>query len=270
VGFDSDANYTGSPSAMGIRLDDTGKLITVYPRGEGSSVDMSRPHFVKIAQDGSAIIYAEVRLPNHTGLFEVVGTIDDFAEGRWLYGKVSGSGNGKNRPLEVSFHGANGQYVMGRTTVLGGRNLVDLFDVTGLAGNISAQYSGQTGYGGDVGITIHFGSDVTWDGSFNGGADQAGVLISTATDGSRIATGNVGFNVTGGQVSGINLVARDGQLSASDASSISGQVNAALFGDNANRVGGVADIQKSTSTYSQGARHVTTFSADFDKVSGDQ
>jgi len=267
--FNSDANFTGAPSARGIRLDDSGNLITVYPKGEGGSIDMSRPHFVQIEQNGSATIYAEIRLPNTTGLFEVVGTIDNFAEGRWLYGKVSGKGNGRDKPLDLAFHGGTGHYVMGKTTVLGGRNLIDLFDVTGLAGNISAHYSGQTAYGGDVGVTIHFGSQVTWDGSFNGGADRAGVVVSTATDGSQVATGQVGFNVTGGQVSGINLVARDGQLSASDAVSISGQVNAALFGSNAEKLGGVADITKSTADYTE-ARHATTFSAGFDKVTGDQ
>lgn len=117
-----------------------------------------------------------------------------------------------------------GQFIGGITTSLSQLN--DF--VSSLEGRSTVTYSGWTfrEYGTRDArlhsLTINFG-DNSWDASFGGRS---------------------GFEVTDGQVSGINFSAGSDQLSARDAVSVTGSVNGAIFGNQAQSVGGMIDIVK--------------------------
>jgi hypothetical protein len=138
-----------------------------------------------------------------------------------------------------------------------------------LSGDLVAEYRGHSAWGAGVQLSVNF-SNQTWGGSFNGGQD--GQVMAYASENGTTIVGQVGFNIDGGTINGVNLNADSNALSALDGT-VSGNVNASFFGDNAGEIGGVADIVK-TQTVAQpnivseniagyvDAVHVTTFSAD--------
>ncbi|MDO6592629.1 transferrin-binding protein-like solute binding protein [Neptuniibacter sp. 1_MG-2023] len=137
-----------------------------------------------------------------------------------------------------------------------------------LSSNLVAEYRGHSAWGAGVQLSVNF-SNQTWGGSFNGGQD--GQVMAYASENGTTIVGQVGFNIDGGTINGVNLNADSNALSALDGT-VSGNVNASFFGDNAGEIGGVADIVK-TQTVTQpsvvseniagytDAVYVTTFSA---------
>lgn len=129
-----------------------------------------------------------------------------------------------------------------------------LSDIANLqAGNVTADYYGRTFDGWTpVHIQVNFGPG-TWSGSWNEGADG---YTSTYTDsnGTKYVRGEVGFNAEG-TINGANI--QSTSVSAGDGT-VSGQVQGNFFGNNADVLGGVADITKTTEGYDN-AKHVDVF-----------
>ena len=135
-----------------------------------------------------------------------------------------------------------------------------------LSGDLIAQYKGHSAWGAPVQLSVNF-SNQTWGGSFNGGYD--GQVMTYASENGTTVVGQVGFNIQGGTINGINLSADSNALSAFDGA-VSGTVNASFFGEKGGEIAGVADIVKTQAGtqpnvpsvnvegYSD-AVHVTTF-----------
>ena len=166
------------------------------------------------------------------------------AEGTWSSSTLSPSG----------FDNANGAVWAGITT-----SLEQLNDYTGSNGVI-ASYSGITMHGGTFAASIDFGNN-TWNGAWNNGDVQGdGLVRTTATN----VVGQVAFAVTNGTVDGINFMANSGNLSAVDGV-VTGTVNGAVFGGNAQSVVGMVDIVKSTNEYTD-LQHETLFAGVNDAI----
>ncbi|KXJ57157.1 MAG: hypothetical protein ACJAZ4_001130 [Neptuniibacter pectenicola] len=166
------------------------------------------------------------------------------AEGTWSDSTLSRSG----------FDNANGAVWAGITT-----SLDQLNDYTGSNGVI-ASYSGITMHGGTFAASIDFGNN-TWNGAWNNGDVQGdGFVRTTATN----VVGQVAFAVTNGTVDGINFMANSGNLSAVDGV-VTGSVNGAIFGGNAQSVVGMVDIVKSTNEYTD-LQHETLFAGVNDAI----
>lgn len=142
----------------------------------------------------------------------------------------------------------DGQFIGGTTTSLDQLNEF----VSNLNGAV-ATYSGWAfgAYGARTSqldsLSINFGTR-TWDATFNGGENGRVRTVQTI-DGNTQLLGEVGFAVTGGAVNGINFSAGSNQLSALDASDVSGTVNGAVFGDAAQSVAGMIDVTKDGQAY---------------------
>ncbi|MAY42126.1 transferrin-binding protein-like solute binding protein [Neptuniibacter sp. UBA6509] len=165
-----------------------------------------------------------------------------------------------------------GSFVYGTTSTLDDlsslkNELGSLDNFAQFNNQIVATYIGHTALGAGVNLNINF-TDNTWGGSFNNGYDTRVTAYSSANGTS--VTGHVGFDINGGTIDGVNLVAGSSALSAKDGS-VNGSVTASFFGPNASEIGGVADIEKTKSNTSpaniqqpspsyENAAHVTTFS----------
>jgi hypothetical protein len=176
--------------------------------------------------------------------FDNVFPLLGVAEGTWSDSTLSRSG----------FDNANGAVWAGITT-----SLDQLNDYTGSNGVI-ASYSGITMHGGTFAASIDFGNN-TWNGAWNNGDVQGdGFVRTTATN----VVGQVAFAVTNGTVDGINFMANSGNLSAVDGV-VTGSVNGAIFGGNAQSVVGMVDIVKSTNEYTD-LQHETLFAGVNDAI----
>ena len=110
------------------------------------------------------------------------------------------------------------------------------------AGTAVASYSGFTLLSNStVDISVDFGND-SFIATVNGGTDGI-VSEQLNSDGSTSLIGNVGF-VASGDIVGVNIVANN--ISATDASAISGDFVGSFFGDEAGVLAGTADIDKTT------------------------
>ena len=145
--------------------------------------------------------------------FETAGDYWDFGGGAW---GVDGSEGGSVWPL----NGIGGFYVAGVAS--------SLTAVESLVGRVDLNYQGTSYNGTSVSIDLNMGAR-TWSAQF--------VAKDYVSDG-RFK--NTSFNVNNGSIQGVNLTATGGQLSAG----VTGEVQAAFFGDTANQIGGVVDIQK--------------------------
>jgi hypothetical protein len=129
-----------------------------------------------------------------------------------------------------------------------------LTDIANLqAGNVTADYYGRSF---DSWTPVHIEVKFlpgTWSGSWNGGVD-GGTWTYTDDSGTKYVRGDVGFNA-GGTINGANI--QSTSLSAEDGT-VSGQVQGSFFGSNADALGGVVDITKTTEAY-ENARHVDLF-----------
>lgn len=200
---------------------------------------------------------------------------DGLSHGFWL--------SGADNPGDEFIQAYLGSFVFGTTSTLSDisslqSQLEGMNEFSEFASELTAQYKGHTALGAGVHLNINF-SDNTWGGSFNRGRD--GQVMAYASENGTSLIGHVGFSVEGGTISGINLNAGSGALSARDGS-VSGTVTASFFGEGANQIGGVADIIKTKrfnepTAIPQGfdegspqpvprgyenAVHVTTFSTD--------
>ncbi len=128
------------------------------------------------------------------------------------------------------------------------------------AGNVTVHYTGTTlANQTSVAMTINFGNG-TWSGSWNGGVDGANVQTYTDSLGVVHATGHMGFNAAG-HLSGSNLTAD--RIFATDATSISGVVENAVFGNKAQMVGGGYQITKTvTGRYENATQADITIAVD--------
>jgi hypothetical protein len=166
------------------------------------------------------------------------------AEGTWSDSTLSRSG----------FDNANGAVWAGITT-----SMDQLNDYIGSNGVI-ASYSGITMHGGTFAASIDFGNN-TWNGAWNHGDVQGdGFVRTTATN----VVGQVAFAVTDGAVDGINFMANSSNLSAVDGV-VTGSVNGAIFGGNAQSVVGMVDIVKTTENYTN-LQHETLFAGVNDAI----
>lgn len=114
------------------------------------------------------------------------------------------------------------------------------------AGNVQATYEGFTLRDlNPVVINVDFGAG-TWNGSWNGGTDST-VMAVVDSNGVTNLSGGVGFDASG-DISGANIVSTD--ISAADATAISGTVDGSFFGGDAGVLAGAANVDKTTADYS--------------------
>lgn len=131
-----------------------------------------------------------------------------------------------------------------------------------------ASYQGYDADGGAVSMQVNFGpGNGTWSGTWNGGRDD-GVSAGTTASGGTVLQGRVGFTASG-NVSGVNF--RSDQVGTNDAgATVSGFVQGVFYGPvnvdapastrGPAAAGGVANITKTTQSYSNG-RFVSPFLA---------
>ena len=118
-----------------------------------------------------------------------------------------------------------------------------------------ATYSGFDHEYTPVTMTVRFGNG-TWDGSWNNGADGSVTARTTSSQSTQL-TGNVGFNVTNGTITGSTFSATASNISATDGTILAGSVvQGAFFGPVVSgqvgsatstgpaAAGGVVDIRK--------------------------
>jgi len=152
----------------------------------------------------------------------------------------------------------NALFVYGQSTGLEDLSTLNI-------GNVEANYVGRTlGSNTEVTIDVDFGQG-TWEGSFNGGTDGNNVRASTSTDTVNVLTGSVGFEASG-TINGVNIVSTE--LTASDASAISGKVDGSFFGGEAGVLAGAVNVNKTTTRYTDGNYQDVYVTADQNKVSG--
>lgn len=120
-----------------------------------------------------------------------------------------------------------GAFIAGQTSTLASVQNV-------LAGNVSVNYHGYMAFGGSVDITLNLGAAPSWSGSFNGnfGNDHA---HGPAFDGSNGQM--VQFQVNNGAINGVDL---NGVV---DGNGVIGGVNASFFGDQAQHINGIVDVE---------------------------
>jgi hypothetical protein len=146
------------------------------------------------------------------------------------------------------FDNANGAVWAGITT-----SMDQLDDYIGSHG-VVASYRGKTMDGGRFTASIDFGNQ-TWNGAWNRGDVRGDRNIQTSATN---VVGKVAFAVTNGAVNGINFMANSSNLSAVDGE-VTGTVQGAIFGSNAQSVIGMVDIVKTTENYTS-LQHETLFS----------
>ncbi|WP_415888807.1 hypothetical protein ACMXYV_12520 [Neptuniibacter sp. SY11_33] len=143
------------------------------------------------------------------------------------------------RPETISAY--VGSYVFGQTSTLADLDiLIDNLSEFNEGGDLIANYHGYTAMGAHVHLDVNF-SNSSWGGSVNYGSDGY-VSVYNSENGTSVL-GQVGFNVAGGTIDGINLTAGSSQLSANDGT-VTGSVTASFFGEGASHIGGVAEIVK--------------------------
>lgn len=182
-----------------------------------------------------------------------------------------------NAPYSTSFNGANssgsGQSTYGSATQWWGSNdarwgTADWSGGPFVAGNttpladmatrsLSATFNGMAAGGAYVNIAVNFDT-ASWTGSWNGGSDGAVAFHNDSATGTQYVTGRVGFNVTGGTITGADF--RSTGLDANDGA-VTGTVIGNFFGAGATTLGGISDITKSSEAYEGTARNVDVFVA---------
>jgi len=165
----------------------------------------------------------------------------------------------------------------------GGASVFGVLGVTSTVGDMAAlqrgnavvDYVGSTfNTGSSVALTVDFGQGRVVGGSFNGGSDGGGVMTYVASDGQRyVANGQryieggsgVGINVLGGTVVGSNFVIN--QMSANDGT-VSGRIQGAFFGPQAEMAAGAVDVVKSRTdgSYTNAIYRDVFFTVDQTKV----
>jgi len=168
---------------------------------------------------------------------------------RVLYSSRKGAddGSGITNVVEVARLSGVYKYVTGETTV--SKDMFAFWGVTTPAagmdalnrGNVQATYQGRTYDGSQtVSMTIDFGQGKITAGQFGSGVDGKVSRAATTSGGTQLS-GQVGFTFTGDVV---GSTFRATNLQAADAKSISGSVQGAFFGSNAQAAAGVADVVK--------------------------
>lgn len=111
-------------------------------------------------------------------------------------------------------------------TFIGGTPTAGNLDaIQALAGDTVANYSGtflRSPFRGNVSIDVNF-TTASWNGNFSNGQ-------------------NISFEVNNGLINAANLTATTANISAPEATVNSGSVAASFFGDNAEAIAGIADI----------------------------
>lgn len=168
---------------------------------------------------------------------------------RVLYTSRKGAddGSGITSVVEVARLYGVYKYVAGETLV--SKDIFAFWGVTTPAAamdalnrsNVQVTYQGVT-YGGTQVVTmnIDFGQGKITSGQFGAGVDGKVTATPTTTGGTQLA-GQVGFTFTGDVV---GSTFRSTSVQAADARSISGSVQGAFFGSNAEAAAGVADVTK--------------------------
>jgi hypothetical protein len=132
------------------------------------------------------------------------------------------------------------------------------------ASNVTATYVGFDGkgetYKANVKLDVNFGNG-SFTGAFNGGTDGGYVAKVNTPNGTQL-TGQVGFAVTSGVITGANF--KSTGLSAADGT-VKGTVTGAFFGPMAAAAGGVADVTK---TRNDGAYQNARFTSPFLAIKG--
>lgn len=168
---------------------------------------------------------------------------------RILYTSRKGAddGTGITNVVEVARLSGVYKYVTGETTV--SQDIFAFWGVTTPAAametlnrsNVQVNYQGRNYDGSQtVSMAIDFGQGKITSGQFGSGVDGKVVAIPTTSGGTQL-TGQVGFTFTGDVV---GSTFRATNLQAADARSISGSVQGAFFGSNAQAAAGVADVVK--------------------------
>lgn len=185
------------------------------------------------------------------GSFEAdSGTLGLRPDGAY-YGKDNGGDrrvvSSSTNVVEVARLSGVYKYVSGETSV--SKDIFAFWGVTTPAAamdalnrsNVQVTYQGVT-YGGTQAVTmsIDFGQGKITSGQFGAGVDGKVTAIPTTTGGTQLA-GQVGFTFTGDVV---GSTFRSTSVQAADARSISGSVQGAFFGSNAEAAAGVADVTK--------------------------
>ncbi len=161
--------------------------------------------------------------------------------------KGADDGSGITDVVEVARLSGVYKYVSGETTV--SKDIFAFWGVTTPAAamdalnrsNVQVGYQGRT-YDGSQSVTmnIDFGQGKITSGRFGEGVDGKVTATPTTTGGTQL-TGQVGFTFTGNVV---GSTFRSTSVQAADARSISGSVQGAFFGSNAEAAAGVADVTK--------------------------
>ncbi|WP_415888804.1 hypothetical protein ACMXYV_12505 [Neptuniibacter sp. SY11_33] len=185
--------------------------------------------------NGGQVYYEDInRTMDIDGLDNGFHNIDENSDARtgvwfesennfWNYGGGAWADGGEGWPD----NGLGGHFVAGYTASLAA--------VEALSGDIDLSYSGYSRNGASVLIQIDMGSQ-TWAADFNKGA------ADISQDG-RLRTAE--FSVSGGKIDGINLIATTNNFSGG----VTGEVQAAFFGQQAQEIGGVIDVVKSGKGY---------------------
>lgn len=168
---------------------------------------------------------------------------------RVLYSSRKGAddGSGITNVVEVARLSGVYKYVTGETTV--SKDIFAFWGVTTPAAgmdalnrsNVQVTYQGRTYDGSQtVSMTVDFGQGKITAGQFGSGVDGKVSRAATTSGGTQLS-GQVGFTFTGNVV---GSTFRSTSVQAADAKSISGSVQGAFFGSNAQAAAGVADVVK--------------------------
>lgn len=149
--------------------------------------------------------------------FETAGNYWNYGGGAW--------GTSSTEDGLWPLNGIGGFYVVGVTSSLDA--------VAGLANQVNLMYTGTSFNGVNVAINLDM-SNHTWDADFVGKDNISNGRYQSTS-----------FKVKNGTIEGVNLFASTGQLSKG----VSGQVQASFYGDDANQIGGVVDIEKKGKGY---------------------
>ena len=149
-------------------------------------------------------------------------------------------------PFLFEYRETETAFIVGETSSLVGVAAAEAAATDVSTGTSVANYSGFTLLSGtNVDIEVDFGND-TFIATVNGGIDGS-VSEQLNSDTSISLIGEVGF-VASGDIIGVNIVANN--ISATDASAISGDFIGSFFGDEAGVLAGTTDIDKTTEAVS--------------------
>ncbi|WP_415896788.1 hypothetical protein [Neptuniibacter sp. QD57_21] len=248
---------------------------TVNPDGADEIVSMEFIEPPEVGDDGTLLVrimgeeegeISTLVVPAEYGIF-TQGEDDQvyMFQGTWRDGSFTLNPPPGNSPKDPTYvlDGALGTFVYGIGTTLDQYNNY----VDGLGENVTATYTGATGFGASVQLEIDFSNGGSWEGVFNGGADGA---LQFGPSGAVI--GELGFTASG-YIDETTLISDT--ISAGDLNvkikgvdyerNIYGSVEATFYGSEAQGVGGSADITKefyNKDGSSFDAKHVTTFAAE--------